>query len=176
MDGKTQKIIAAAERLFLVNGVRGTTMEAIARAAGVAKPTLYGRFPDKESVFRAVVAALFTAMRQRFSEALAGKGPAAERIAEALATKYAAIYDLLRDSPHAAEILEANDTLAGGENAALYDWTLGEVTRCLEAAGMPDAAARAALAIAACEGLRVRAAGTEHLADDVRFAVVRLLA
>jgi AcrR family transcriptional regulator len=175
LDGKTEKIITSAEALFLANGLRGTTMEAIARAAGVAKPTLYGRFPDKESVFRAVVGRLFDRLKQQFTEALAGPGPAPERIARALAAKYAAIYGMLRQSPHAAEILEANETLANGENAALYDWTLGEVTRCLTEAGMADAAARAALVIAATEGLRSRAIGSERLAGDVEFVVTRLL-
>lgn len=40
--------------LFLENGYEATTMDAIAGAAGTTKATLYGRFPGKEAIFRAV--------------------------------------------------------------------------------------------------------------------------
>jgi AcrR family transcriptional regulator len=45
----------AALALFLERGYEGTTLEAIARAAGTTKPSLYVRFPDKESLFTGVV-------------------------------------------------------------------------------------------------------------------------
>ena len=37
----------SALRLFLENGYEGTTMNAIAAAAGTTKPSLYARFPTK---------------------------------------------------------------------------------------------------------------------------------
>lgn len=45
----------SALRLFLDNGYEGTTMNAIAAAAGTTKPSLYARFPTKEDVFRSVL-------------------------------------------------------------------------------------------------------------------------
>jgi AcrR family transcriptional regulator len=45
----------AALDLFLERGYEGTTLEAIASAAGTTKPSLYVRFPDKESLFTGVV-------------------------------------------------------------------------------------------------------------------------
>ncbi|MBS9375156.1 TetR/AcrR family transcriptional regulator [Rhodococcus sp. B50] len=45
----------SALRLFLENGYEGTTMNAIAAAAGTTKPSLYARFPAKEDVFRSVL-------------------------------------------------------------------------------------------------------------------------
>jgi AcrR family transcriptional regulator len=45
----------AALALFLAQGYEGTTLDAIARAAGTTKPSLYVRFPDKESLFTGVV-------------------------------------------------------------------------------------------------------------------------
>jgi AcrR family transcriptional regulator len=44
----------AALTLFLEGGYEGTTLEAIAGAAGTTKPSLYVRFPDKESLFTGV--------------------------------------------------------------------------------------------------------------------------
>jgi AcrR family transcriptional regulator len=45
----------AALALFLERGYEGTTMDAIAQAAGTTKASLYARFDSKESVFSAVL-------------------------------------------------------------------------------------------------------------------------
>ncbi|QFG26220.1 aldo/keto reductase [Actinomadura sp. WMMB 499] len=50
----TERLRRAAVDTFLQNGYDGTTMEAVARAAGVTKGTLYGRYPDKRTLFLAV--------------------------------------------------------------------------------------------------------------------------
>jgi TetR/AcrR family transcriptional regulator, mexJK operon transcriptional repressor len=60
-ERKRAAITAAATRLFLRSGYRGTTMDEIAAAAGVSKQTLYKQFSDKEQLFLAVVRALVTA-------------------------------------------------------------------------------------------------------------------
>jgi TetR/AcrR family transcriptional repressor of mexJK operon len=52
---KDAQIIAAADKLFMEHGVQGTTMEHIARDADVSKLTLYRRYPDKNSLFTAVI-------------------------------------------------------------------------------------------------------------------------
>lgn len=45
----------AAIATFLDHGFNGATMDAVARAAGVTRATLYARYPDKETLFRVVV-------------------------------------------------------------------------------------------------------------------------
>ncbi|KAA0107504.1 TetR/AcrR family transcriptional regulator [Mycolicibacterium sp. P1-5] len=45
----------AAVRTFLEHGYDATTMVAIADAAGITKPTLYARYPDKRAVFLDVI-------------------------------------------------------------------------------------------------------------------------
>lgn len=52
---KADAAIAAAQALFLARGYERTSMEAIARAAGIAKPTLYAHFGGKEALFAAAV-------------------------------------------------------------------------------------------------------------------------
>lgn len=54
---KREAAMAAAQALFLEHGFERTSMAAIARAAGVAKPTLYALFGDKAELFAAAVAA-----------------------------------------------------------------------------------------------------------------------
>jgi TetR/AcrR family transcriptional repressor of mexJK operon len=50
-----EDIISAARQLFLEHGIAGTGMEAIAKAAGVTKQTLYARFPNKSELCQAVM-------------------------------------------------------------------------------------------------------------------------
>src|SRR5688500_14843312 len=49
-----QDVREAALELFLEHGYDGTSMDAIARAAGTTKASLYSRFAGKDTVFRAV--------------------------------------------------------------------------------------------------------------------------
>jgi TetR/AcrR family transcriptional regulator, mexJK operon transcriptional repressor len=51
----SEKIVEVAGRLMLEHGYSATSIEAIAGAAGVAKRTLYHRFPDKRDLFAAVI-------------------------------------------------------------------------------------------------------------------------
>ena len=48
-------ILAAAKRLFLEAGYDRTSMDAIARDAGLARQTVYNCFQNKEAVFQAVI-------------------------------------------------------------------------------------------------------------------------
>ena len=48
---KIETVTRAARELFLDQGFSATSMDAIARAAGVSKATLYAYFPSKETLF-----------------------------------------------------------------------------------------------------------------------------
>ena len=52
---KRAAILQAAKRLFTTQGFDGTSMDAIASAAGVSKLTVYSHFQDKERLFAAAV-------------------------------------------------------------------------------------------------------------------------
>lgn len=52
---KAQQILAGAKDAFLELGYEGTSVEAIARRAGVSKGTLYNYFPDKQTLFTVFV-------------------------------------------------------------------------------------------------------------------------
>ena len=49
------RLVEAAAQVFLDRGFDGATMDAIARAAGVTRRTLYAHYPTKEAVFSAAV-------------------------------------------------------------------------------------------------------------------------
>ena len=50
-----EQLRKAAVETFLEHGYDGASMEAIARAAGITKQTLYSRYPDKRTVFAEVI-------------------------------------------------------------------------------------------------------------------------
>ncbi len=54
-ERRRPQVLDAALELFLENGYEGTSMDAIARAAGVTKPVVYACFPGKDELFRALL-------------------------------------------------------------------------------------------------------------------------
>ncbi len=52
---KVEQILQGAMREFLARGYAGTSMEKVATAAGVSKPTVYSYFKDKEKLFQALI-------------------------------------------------------------------------------------------------------------------------
>ena len=52
---KTAAILDGAMQIFLEQGYAGTTMDKVASAAGVSKPTIYNHFQDKEELFNALL-------------------------------------------------------------------------------------------------------------------------
>lgn len=56
-DRKRRAIVEAATAAFLDHGYSGTSMDAVAAAAGVSKQTVYQHFGDKQRLFRELIAA-----------------------------------------------------------------------------------------------------------------------
>lgn len=50
-----ERILDAAERVFLERGFQGASIDEIAEVAPASKPTIYAHFPGKEALFTAVV-------------------------------------------------------------------------------------------------------------------------
>jgi AcrR family transcriptional regulator len=52
---KQDRVLSAAQQVFMQYGFEGASMDAIALAASVSKPTLYRYYPNKEAMFIAVL-------------------------------------------------------------------------------------------------------------------------
>ncbi len=63
---KDREILAAGRRLLFGVGPEAVTMEAVAREAGVAKPTLYRRYANRDELIAAVAEAEAERMAGRF--------------------------------------------------------------------------------------------------------------
>ena len=67
------RIVEVARQLFIERGFDSTSIDAVAEAAGVSKPTLYARYRDKRALFEAV-------LNERVREWLAPLSAAAEAL------------------------------------------------------------------------------------------------
>jgi AcrR family transcriptional regulator len=68
-EARRQQILDAATALLLENGLAGTSVDAVARRAGIAKGTVYLYFPSWQD--------LLGALRARYADGLAGRAEAA---------------------------------------------------------------------------------------------------
>ena len=171
---KRRRIIEAAWRLALRSGLRATTMEALAREAGVAKGTLYAHFPDKDAVFDGVVADLLVELAAAFDRGMRSEGAIAQRVGAALAGKYGVIARTIEGSPHATEILDAHHRFA--PRVAAFDQRVeGEVAAALASAGVVDPAALARIVIGAAGGVARAFPGAEATERAIRLVCRRLI-
>ena len=173
---RRDRILAAAEDLFLRNGLRATSMEAIARAAGVAKPTLYAYFRDKDLVFATLAERVLESWRELVTHELDGPGAVPERIARALSAKQKAYFRLVRTSSHAADFYGENSPLLAEPIAAFERWLEEALIVVLERDGRSEARKYAQILIACAMGLSAKAQYAEEIGPATRLVVERLLA
>lgn len=174
-EARRAGILAAAQALFMQLGLRATTMEAIAREAGVAKPTLYHYFSDKEAVYRAVVASFLVQMKAIFAAELARQGEIAEVVGAALLAKHRYVRSFLANAPYGAELYSEKSRLAGVEIAALEDWLAERLSARMQAAGRANCAELATIILGATAGLADKSPRDEQLSRRIIFVVKRLL-
>jgi len=171
---KRRRILEAARGLVLRNGLRGTTMEAIARAAEIAKPTLYAHFPDKDAVFAGIVDTLMGELLAAYDSGMTGEGDLAGRIGNALAGQYLALRRALEGSPHATDLMSEHKR-AG---IRFRDEDLraeGEIAAALQEAQVADAGGLAQLICAAAYGIALKISDENEMAAGIRLMCRRLI-
>jgi len=115
LDKQTEKkarIVAAAQVLFLRDGLRATSMEAIAGETGIAKATLYGTFKNKSEIFAEVIELFAAQLVEVVETALSHPGTIEERITAGLCAKQKLAFETVYASPHAAELMGAKTSRA----------------------------------------------------------------
>ena len=172
---RRQRILEAARFLVLRQGLRATTMEAIAREAGVAKPTLYGYFPDKEAVFGGIVEDLVSAVMQGFEAALAAEGDTVVRIGNALAAKYRVIGKQLEGSAHADELYGEHERVAAPQFRAVEQRVEAAITAELDRAGVARPRQLAQLLLAGAYGIGRKATSAAEIGPAIRLLTERLV-
>lgn len=120
-DERVRMILDAAYTCFTRHGIRRTTMDDIAREAGMSRPAVYQYVRNKEDAFRRLAERLLDEALTGSRRGAQSPGGLADRLTAALAAKLDLTLNLWRDSPaHAAELLGDNARLST-ELIAAYD-------------------------------------------------------
>lgn len=112
-DERTDRILDAAYACFARHGMRRTTMDDIAAAAGMSRPAVYQYVRNKEDAFRQLGTRIFDGALARARAAATTDRPLADRLHDVLSAKLELTLKLQQDSPHAAELLDAGTRLSG---------------------------------------------------------------
>jgi AcrR family transcriptional regulator len=109
-DATTVRILDAALEELLAFGLRRASIEDIARRAGVARITIYRRFPGKEDLVRSVVLREGRRVFAEVDAVVAGLSELPDQVAEG----FAAILSATRSHPLLQRLLvtEADQTIA----------------------------------------------------------------
>lgn len=107
-------LLAAAREEFAAFGYRRSSMESVARRAGVSRATLYTRWGGKPDLFRALVEHLHREHLEAMEVALATDGrDLEERLVAVLEARFLRFVELTSGSPHAAELYDQHGRLCG---------------------------------------------------------------
>lgn len=101
---KTDAILDAARNLYARYGYRRTSMEDIAREAGIAKGTVYLYFAGKEAVFRGMQARRVEELSARCDEAEQVEGDFGARLLALIEAQFLGIQENMAKSAHMLEL------------------------------------------------------------------------
>ncbi|UWQ82314.1 TetR/AcrR family transcriptional regulator [Leisingera caerulea] len=115
IDPKQQAILGAAWAAFSTYGFRKTSMDDIAKGAGMSRPALYLHFKNKEAIFRALVAAYYGNAAENVRVGLASEGTLSDRLLAAFRGQGGEAIETMMASPHGMELFEVTKHVAGEE-------------------------------------------------------------
>jgi len=98
-DFKKLQILRTAETVFSEHGLEGTSLRAIAKAAGYTAPAIYTYYRTKEELYGEIIRRSLDELLARI-DALGGTGEPAAVLRSALFTYYA----YYRDNPHQLDL------------------------------------------------------------------------
>ena len=172
---KRAEILWAARQLALRHGLGGVTMEAIAKEARVAKPTLYKYYGDRSAVFTGIVTELLVDLHGKFTAALNGPGTLSERVAAALVAKYAAVEEFMAGSPHAQDLYNEHDLLTAPQVQVAEAESDRAIISALRDGGVAEPETMAKVLIGGAYGIFRKARPGADIAPLVRLLVERVV-
>jgi len=134
-------LLEGALHEFSAFGYRRSSMESVARRAGVSRATLYLHWSGKEELFRALVEQLHEEHVAEMEAVLdAGDLAFEDRLLAILEARFLRFVELTAASPHAAEIYDLHGRLCGDVARASQERSERILTRMLrEAAARGEA-------------------------------------
>ncbi len=113
MDPNNIPLLDAALDVFLRYGFKRTTMGDIAKAANMSRPSLYARYANKDEVYAAVLALHIDRTLSALQNAWTNSETLSEKMDCLWDVSVLPAFEILRQSPDAADIIEGAETPAG---------------------------------------------------------------
>lgn len=170
-DDRTAHILDTALTVFCQYGYGKTTMQDIARAAGMSRAALYLHFPSKEELFRAGSRRAHSRALGEVDAALAEQGEVLSRVDAAMAAYFEGLLAKISSSVHGGEVLDASLDIAGdivSDAHAALAARLASALHAAEAAGEVQFTTSAATAEDIALLLLVVAEGLKKTSADPR--------
>lgn len=124
MNARNQKLVTAAKSVFSRYGVSKTTMNDIAREAGVARQTLYNAYPNKEAILRAAVREFNQMTHDAVIAEWKDKTTFGDKVDVFFKHGPLTWYDAVQASPEAADLIDGMHSIASEEMLELkQEWT-----------------------------------------------------
>lgn len=149
-------------------------MEAIAREAQIAKPTLYAQFPDKDAVFAGIVDTMMDQLLAAYDSGMHGTGDISERVGNALAGQYAVLARTLAGSPHATELMSEHKR-AGMQFREKDLRAEAEIAAELRAAGAAEPDMLTKIVCASAYGVALKITDEAQMVAGIRLLCRRLI-
>ncbi len=111
-DPKQKAIQTAAWETFATYGFRKTSMDDIARRAGMSRPAVYLHYRNKEDIFRSLVQYYYDTAYDDVRAALEATGTATEVLNRAFSAQMGESLEAMFVSPHGHELLDAGAQIA----------------------------------------------------------------
>jgi AcrR family transcriptional regulator len=174
---RQRAILNAAFGAFATYGHRKTSMDDIARAAGMSRPALYLHYRNKQDIFRSLAQFYYDQASEAVAAALGGSGPVADVLGAAFAAQGGEVFEVMLTSPHGLELLDATNATASdivqtGE-AGLRDIYAGWLDRSAASGRITlvgPAQEMAGTMTAALKGIKM--AGTDYTTYKRRVALL----
>ncbi|WP_170429337.1 TetR/AcrR family transcriptional regulator [Ruegeria arenilitoris] len=172
-DSRQKAILNSAFQAFATYGFRKTSMDDIARGAGMSRPAVYLHFRNKEAIVSKLTEIYYAEKSAAVAEALAASGSVSDVLARAIKAQTEGMATILA-SPHGLEMLDNTKSMAAeiiseGEArmAGLYaDW-LTQQAQAGRVRLLADAAETGRTITATLKGLKLIGAGAEVYEQQV---------
>ena len=173
----TEEVLEKVRGVFMAKGFTGASLDELATAAGLNRPSLYAAFGDKEQLYIATLRFYGTKSIQGLDAILAGPGTIQQRLARV----YSAAIDLYTAPPHRPGCMIVGTTAvespsyprigaAAAELLAAIEKSLERAFAASDLSKKPTPAARARMAGAIMYAIAIRARLGAKATDLKAFA------
>ena len=132
-DDRRAALLDASLGVFLRYGFKKTSMDLVARAAGLSRQGLYLHFPTKEVLFRETVKHFIASGRELGKRALADEERTAE---ERIVAAFAALHGHAADSEHLDELTATAAPILGSLIEEFEKGFVADLARMLQSSGV----------------------------------------